>query len=82
MYICTLYQILILYLIAIITSANAQTINMRSVTGLSGGSFNNNQFYIQQSIGQTGAINSYKAGGYILSQGFIQPVTVKNKKNN
>lgn len=29
---------------------------------------------VQQSVGQTSVINSYPANGYILRQGFIQPL--------
>ncbi len=45
-----------------------------------------NKFPIQQSVGQSGVIGTYEAKGYILRQGFIQPiyknVTTKNERLN
>ncbi|MFK5958390.1 MAG: T9SS type A sorting domain-containing protein [Lutibacter sp.] len=50
---------------------------VRSTTGVSGSSstisINNKNYIIEQSIGQSSAIGTFKANGYTFRQGFIQP---------
>jgi hypothetical protein len=51
--------------------------SVRETTGVSGSSelisSNNQQYVVQQSIGQAGAIGTFNNVDYILRQGFIQP---------
>lgn len=50
---------------------------VRSTTGVLGGSVttsqNNNSYTVQQSIGQTSVIGTFKNNAYTIRQGFIQP---------
>ncbi|HUX53098.1 MAG TPA: T9SS type A sorting domain-containing protein [Williamwhitmania sp.] len=58
---------------------------LRSTLSIGGSSntFNvqGKRYFYQQSIGQTSVINSYQAKGYMLRQGFIQPLRGVDKNS-
>mgnify|MGYP001592563163 CR=1 FL=1 len=64
---------------------NAQElINLRSTLSIGGtsGKFTDDgkHYAVQQSIGQASVIDSYQVNGFLLRQGFIQPIKGLNKK--
>lgn len=66
-------RLLILLLSFVVTSSHAQSI-VRSTIGSVGGSLSNEQLFIQQTIGQSAAIDFVeRADGAALRQGFHQP---------
>jgi len=68
--------------------ASAQVpVKLRSTLSIGGSSktqtSNGKLFSVQQSIGQSSVIDSYKAKGYVLRQGFLQPFNgSSNSKTN
>jgi len=55
-----------------------QVVNLRSAFCLGGFSAgitaNNHAYHVQQSVGQPGAIGTFTTEGFVLRQGFIQPL--------
>ena len=74
-------RLLFIFFYFIFFRLNAQVTSseklVRSTTGVSGSSelisSNNQQYVVQQSIGQAGAIGTFNNVDYIVRQGFIQP---------
>ena len=86
-----IFQFFLLFGIIIMNEAKAQELlsKQRSTLSMGGASkiytSNGKQYIVQQSIGQASVINSYQANGFVLRQGFIQPLmgtTGTAKRNN
>lgn len=79
-----LKKLLVLFLSIILVYLSTQTINAQEVKKLrstvsAGGSSKTvtsqgKQYIVQQSIGQPGVIGLYQTNGFLLRQGFIQPL--------
>ena len=79
--------LLALLVLLSLQSASAQTpVKLRATLSL-GGTSNSftamgKHYFVQQSVGQSSVIDSYKAAGFLLRQGFIQPLKGASKASS
>ena len=71
-------NLLLLFFIQILQAQNSSsTYLVRATTGVAGSSenvaINNQNYVVQQSFGQAGAIGTFSTENYTIRQGFIQP---------